>query len=147
MGNPDQQVLISKNFTLARSFSMKLPKTLGETIDLLFTLREERKAIEAQAKEVAEKERILEAHLMSNFDKAGLDGAKGRRATAAIKRTTVADVTDWEAYFKYISKTKSWDLVQKRASITALRERWADGKVVPGVEAKEIESLSLTKVS
>jgi hypothetical protein len=84
---------------------------------------------------------------MSNFDKAGLDGAKGKTATAALKHSTVADVTDWDAYFAYIAKTKSWDLVQKRASITALRARWDDNKAVPGVQPKEIVTLSLTKVS
>lgn len=125
---------------------MKMPKTIGETIDLLFQLREERRGYEAQIRSVKEKEDALEMHLMANFDKAGLDGAKGKSAVASIKRTTVADVTDWDAFYKYISRNKAWDLLQRRASITALRARWDDKKVVPGVAPKEIEAVSLTKV-
>jgi len=125
---------------------MAMPKTIGATIDLLFNLREQRKEVEAQVKKIKEQEDALEAHLMSNFDKAGLDGAKGKFATAALKRSTVADVTDWDKYYAYIAKNKAWDLLQRRASITALRARWDDKKVVPGVEPKEIVTLSLTKV-
>lgn len=125
----------------------KMPKTIGETIDLMFQLRESRRELEAQIKTLNEQYDALEAHLQANFDKAGLDGAKGKYATASVKRTTVADVQDWEAYFKYIARTKSWDLVQRRASITALRLRWDEKKVIPGVEPKTIETISLTKVA
>lgn len=124
----------------------KMPKTIGETIDLMFQLRESRRELEAQIKTLNEQYDALEGHLQANFDKSGLDGAKGKHALASIKRTTVADVQDWEAYFKYIAKTKSWDLVQRRASITALRLRWDDRKVIPGVEPKIVETISLTKV-
>ena len=124
---------------------MKMPKTIGETIDLMYTLREERKVHEAAIRGIKEKEDALESHLMSNFERVGLDGAKGKLATAAIKRSTVAEVTDWDAFYKYIAKNKAWDLMQKRASITSLRERWDDNKVVPGVQPKVIESLSLNK--
>lgn len=126
---------------------MAMPKTIGATIDLLYSLRETRKEHEAAIKKIREQEDALEAHLMNNFDKAGLDGAKGKTATAALKHSTVADVTDWDAYFTFMAKKKMWALVQKRASITALREMWDDGKVIPGVQPKEIVTLSLTKVS
>jgi hypothetical protein len=125
----------------------KMPKTIGETIDMMFSLRESKRELEAKIKTLNETYDALEAHLTSNFDKAGLDGARGKFATASIKRTTVADVTDWDAYFKYIARTKSWDLIQKRASITALRLRWDDKKAVPGVEPKTLETISLVKAS
>lgn len=126
---------------------MKMPKTLGATIDLLFQLREERRGHEAEIRKIKEQEDALEAHLMNNFEKSGLDGAKGKSAVAALKHSTVADVTDWDSYYAYIAKKKAWDLLQRRPSITALRARWDDGEMVPGVEPKEIVTLSLTKVS
>lgn len=126
--------------------TVKMPKTMGETIDLLFSLREDRKVLEAQIKVIAEKEGALEAHLMTNFDKAGLDGAKGKFATAALKRSTVGDVQDWPALWEYVRKNKAYDMIQKRLSVTAARERWDAGKQIPGVEPKEIVTLSITKV-
>lgn len=124
---------------------MKMPTTIGATIDLLFKLREQRKEIEAKAAAVKDQEAALESHLMNNFDKSGLDGAKGKLATASITYSDVANVTDWDAVYKHIVKTKSFDLLQKRISVTACRERWADKKVVPGVEINTISTLRLTK--
>lgn len=124
----------------------KTPKTIGEIVDLMFQLRETRRELEAQVQAVKDQYAALEEHLRANFDKSKLDGAKGKQALAAIKRTTVADIKDWDAYFQYIAKTKSWDLLQRRPSVTALRLRWDEGKEVPGAESKIVESISLTKV-
>lgn len=123
---------------------MKMPTTVGATIDALYTLREQKKELEAQIKGITEKYSALESHLMTNFDRAGLEGAKGRLATASLKHSTQAEVTDWDAFYKWISKTKSWECLQKRPGITALRERWDAGKQVPGVEPKAVTTLSLT---
>lgn len=125
---------------------IKMPTTLGATIDLLWSLREERKAADVIVNEIKERESAVEAHLMNNFDKSGLDGAKGKYGLATLKHSTVADVTDWPAFYAYIQKNKAWDLLQKRPAITAIRERWDAKKTVSGVEPKEITTLSLTKV-
>lgn len=125
---------------------LKMPTTLGATIDLLWSLREERKAADVIVNEIKGRESAVEAHLMNNFDKSGLDGAKGKYGLATLKHSTVADVTDWPAFYAYIQKNKAWDLLQKRPAITAIRERWDAKKTVSGVEPKEITTLSLTKV-
>lgn len=125
---------------------LKMPTTIGGTIDLLWSLREERKSAEAAVNEIKEKETAVEAHLMNNFDKSGLDGAKGKYGLATLKHSTVADVTDWPQFYSYIQRNKAWDLLQKRPAITAIRERWNNGKAIPGLEPKEIVTLSLTSV-
>lgn len=126
---------------------MKLPTTLGATIDLLYKLQQKLDAIEASKAPLKEEVDALEKHLMNNFDRAQLSGARGKLAQASVKPSTVADVKDWDALYKYISRTKSWDMLQKRISVTACRERWNDKKAVPGVEPKEITKLSLTKLA
>ena len=125
---------------------LKMPTTIGTTIDLLWSLREARKSAEAAVNEIKEKEAAVEAHLMNNFDRSGLDGAKGKYGLATLKHSTVADVTDWPAFYRYIQKNKAWELLQKRPAITAIRERWDANKSIPGVEPKEVVQLSLTKV-
>lgn len=124
----------------------KMPKTLGETIDLLYTIRAERLALDKTVAEMKAQETAIRQHIMANFDKARLDGAKGKIAVAAIKHNTVADVDDWDLFFPYISRTKSWDLLQKRVSIIALKARWDAGQIIPGVSSHVEEELSLTKV-
>ena len=68
-------------------------------------------------------------------------------ATAAITRTTVAQVTDWDEVYKYVKKTGEFDLLQKRMSDVAYRERLDAGKPVPGTEPFIVVNLSLTKSS
>lgn len=124
---------------------MKIPKTLGACIDLMYKLKQERAAIEKTAEAVKEQENSLEKHLLETFAKTDLEGARGKLAVAGVNMSTVPTVKDWDKLYAYILKNKAWDLLQKRASATAFRERWDDKVVVPGVEAFTVIKLSLKK--
>lgn len=130
-----------------KSKAPTFPKSIGATIDLLYTLRSQRLEEEKRIESMKSQEAALKAHIMTNFAQSDIDGAKGKLATASIKRSTQAEVMDWDLFWAYIGKTKDWELLQKRVGITALRERWDHGKNIPGVEPRVIEDLSLTKVS
>lgn len=121
----------------------KLPNTIGATIDAIAKIVEARAALTAKDKELGEQEQILKNHLGNNFDKAGLDGAKGKIGIAALSKSKVPEVQDWDELYKYIKRKGEWDLLQRRPSLTAFRERWDNGKSVPGVECKEIEVLKV----
>lgn len=122
------------------------PKSIGASIDLLYTMRTQRLLEQKKIEDMQLKESALKDHIMSNFAKADLDGAKGKVATASIKRSVQADITDWEAYLKWCVKKGAYSCVQKRAGITALREHWDNKEHVPGVEQMVVDDLSLTKV-
>jgi hypothetical protein len=122
------------------------PKSIGASIDLLYTLRSNRLAEEKKIETLKLQESSLKDHIMANFAKADLDGAKGKVATASIKHSVQANITDWEKYVKWCVKNEAYGCIQKRAGITALREYWDNKKEVPGVEQVVVEDLSLTKV-
>ncbi len=124
----------------------KFPKTVGAAIDLLYNMRSERLEEEKRIENMKKSESALREHIMANFAKQEVEGARGKLATASIKRSVQADITDWPAYLKYVTKSGNYSLVQKRAGITGLRELWDDGKQVPGVEPVVTEDLSLTKI-
>ena len=124
---------------------MKFPKTLGACVDLLYRLREERQAIQREAEKVEEKEKALREHVLNSFDKSAIEGARGKAATASISRQTVATVKDWDAFYAHILKSKSFDLLQKRVSDSAFRERLEAQETVPGVEPFIVVKLSVTK--
>ena len=125
---------------------MKMPTTIGATIDALWKIVEERKILSAQDKALSEKEQVLRDHLQNKFVKVGLEGAKGKFATVGLKKQIVAAVTDWDKFYAYIAKNKDTECLQKRPGITALRERWDAGKEIPGVSSKEITVLTVTPV-
>jgi hypothetical protein len=132
---------------MAKAKSNSFPTSIGAAIDLLYALRQQRLDEQKKVDAIQVKEKALEDHIRGNFAELELDGAKGRTATASLKRSIQADVTDFPAYLKWIVKKGDMACVQKRVGITALREHWANGEKVPGVEQIEVVTLSLQKVS
>lgn len=126
--------------------SKKYPKSVGACVDLLYQRRAERQALAKQLSDMASEETELENHIFNAFGKQELRGAKGAIATASIKEDNVPTIEDWDVFFEHVKKTKSWDMLQRRLSTTAVRERWKSNKEVPGVGVFHKMSLSLTKV-
>ena len=124
---------------------MSFPKSIGACIDQLYKLRQQRLEIEKSADEVKQEENALEKHILDSFSKTDLDGAKGKLATAGINRSTVPNVQDWDAFYAYIKQNDAFDMLQRRVSSTAYRERLDNEEVVPGVETYEVIKLSLRK--
>jgi len=127
---------------------MKLPSSLGTTIDAIAKIIEARRVLTEKDNELKEQELILRNHLTANFakDKISLDGARGKLGIAILSHPTVPDIKDWDKFYAWIAKTKSWDCLQKRLGATAIALRWDAGKAIPGVEKKEIEVLKVSLI-
>lgn len=127
----------------------KAPKgqTLGEKIDQLYEMRAKRLEAARQVEEMKRLEKLHQLGIMEELKALKLQGSKGNVATATITTDTTARVVDWKKFHKYLLKTGELDLMQQRISVTAWKERVADGKQVPGVEGVDVEDLSLTKAT
>lgn len=129
----------------------KFPRTLGACIDLAYNARAERldmeREFEERIKDYKDHEAAIKEHIIATFNKSDIEGARGEIATASVTRTTVPQVKDWPAVFKYIEKTHAWDLMEKRMARIAYRDRLDDNEVIPGVEPFVKIDLSLTKVA
>jgi hypothetical protein len=121
------------------------PKTIGGCIDKLYRDRARRMAAQKRVDALKEQEGLLEEHILSTLNTSRLEGGKGKTATAALARRTVARVKDWPAFFRWVKETDAFDMVQKRVNDSAFRERLEAGVSVVGVEPFEVVSLSLTK--
>ena len=96
--------------------------------------------------EVLDEERKeIEEYLINELPKSQLEGVSGKLANAKIVTKKVPTAKDWDSIYKYISKTKSWDLLNKAINRKAVEDRWADGKQIPGIEVFNKVSVSLTK--
>lgn len=129
---------------MAKNSGVKVPKELGAAIDLLFKIREGRRKMQQEVDAVKAQENEIENIIFERFGKSDLEGARGKLAQCSIKRSEVANIDDWEAFEKYVKKTGELDLFQRRISLEAIRERWSDGRAVPGVAKFTKISLSLT---
>lgn len=122
----------------------KVPKKVGAAVDLLFKVRAQRKKVQAVAEAEKDQEKMIEDAIFNLFKKDELEGARGKLAQASIKRSEVANVDDFDALWAYAKKTDSPDLFRRQVVLEAVRARWADKKVVPGVSPFTRISLHLT---
>jgi hypothetical protein len=122
------------------------PKKLGEAVDRLYALREERLVLERQAEELKSQETALKDHLIATFGKSGLEGAAGAVARCSVTQAATASVVDWEALRAWVKKTGAWELLQKRVNDVAYRERLEAGEAVPGVETFMATRVSCTRI-
>lgn len=106
---------------------------IGATIDNLWALREQKKKAEEAIKEIEAKIKETEETLTERLEAEGMEKATGTKATISIGTSVVADVQDWDEFWKYIIKNKYTHLLQRRVSEPAYRELLDAGKKVPGV--------------
>jgi hypothetical protein len=119
---------------------------VGSLIDKLRQLAD----LKAEAAEaLAEAKRnydVLEGRVLSALARAKLAGGRGRFAQASIGSHVVPNVTDWDAVYKWILKTRDTSLLQRRVSATHWGELLDAKKTVPGIAPVTLTVLSLTKV-
>lgn len=123
----------------------KFPKKLGDCIDRLIELQDRIKDTETTALAIRREYDALENYLLDTLPKTQLEGAAGKSGTIKIKRSVVPNVVDWDKVYAYIKKNDAWELLHRRISITACKERWDNKKDVPGVETFTKVGLSVTK--
>ena len=121
-------------------------ENLAALVDNYYQAHEDRLAADKSAAKLKDVETALRASLLSKLQESGATGVAGNVARANLVVKNVFQASDWEAVRAYIKKTGSWDLLQKRLSDTAVRERFDAGKPVPGVSMQEITDLSIGRV-
>lgn len=96
--------------------------TLGNLIDKLATVRDKRRKLAEQDKELSAEQEELTQAVLTRLEAEGIDKASGKKATASISRVQVANVNDWEKFHPFIKKTGYFHLLQRRVSDPAYRE-------------------------
>ncbi len=131
---------------MATEIKYKFPKALGACADKLFELRNKRLEMQKAVDAVAAEESALKNHIIENLPKSEASGVAGKLARVTVVTKQVPQVKDWDAFYKYVKKTGSFDLMQKRLTDAAIKERWEAGKEIPGVEHFNAVSVSINKV-
>lgn len=107
--------------------------TLGQRIDALAKIRDEKRALEEKLKAVEDRYKTAEGELIEALTGEGMEKATGRTATVSLSTSVSANVEDWDKFFAYIKRNNAFYLLQRRVTDTAYREILDSGKSVPGV--------------
>jgi hypothetical protein len=128
--------------------------TLGSIADEMWELREQKRAIAAQEKEINAKLETLEADMLVMLDEQGIDSAKGKKGNVSLGKPmtsfsfdTEGGADGFEKFMAFVAKNKYFHLVQRRVSEPACREIFESKGVVPGLKPFIKRKLNLTTVS
>lgn len=122
--------------------------SLGELADFWLLTQNERLAADKVAAALKAKEEQAKQILLHQMQLQGITGIGGKTVRVGMdpEPEYQPHVKDWEAFYKYILKTKDFSLLERRPGKAACRERWADDKEVPGVEKFPVYKLTKQKV-
>ncbi len=113
--------------------------TMGSTIDNLWTLREEKRELDAKSKAIGVKIEALEKVLLTVMDSQDTDKGAGRKGSVSIGESIHPNTVEWKDFMRFVAAGKRGDkeaylhLVQKRVAVEAYREVLSLGIVVPGI--------------
>jgi len=118
----------------------------GENLDEMFELREAKRDLEAQVKDLTAKYKELEEATIAELIRLKLDAARGEMASASISRVVVPNPTDWTKIMAWITRYKRYDLFERRIAKAAWLETVQNRPKqapIPGIESYEKISLNL----
>ena len=124
----------------------RFPKAIGACADLLYKLREDRKAAQKKVDEMEAEEKALKEYIINTLPKSEAGGVAGKIARVAIVTKTIPQVSDWDAFWKQFKKGRDEDLLQRRLNNAAVEARWEEGKQVNGVDRFNVVTVSINKV-
>lgn len=107
--------------------------TLGQMIDKMNDIREQKRVLSEQEKALSAQYDELKSEVITKLRAEDADKASGKKATASISENVVATIEDWDAFTKYVKRTGHFHLFQRRVSDPAFRELLEMKGAVPGL--------------
>lgn len=98
-------------------------KELAKLSDQWWKARAARLAADKKAAELKTKEAALKTTILLAMQSEGVGAIGGKLVTLEHKPKKKPTVVDWPKFYAYISKTKSWDLLQRRVGEAAVAAR------------------------
>jgi len=119
---------------------------LPDIVNLYISTRAQRLALDAQAALVKEQEDDLKRTIIAKFRESDLTALGADNGLVKMKKVVEPFVNDWRQLYDFIIVNDAWELLHKRVTHSAVKERWDDGIEVPGVGRTDVYSLSVSKL-
>lgn len=122
------------------------PRGLGDMIEELAELRDKKRQLNQDLKDLDEDYRAVEQEIMDKLDQEGAAFAGGTRHRATISEQVVPNVDDWDSFEEYVRDNDAQYLYEKRVAVKPWRELQESGEPVPGTSPFTRRTLSLRKL-
>ena len=120
-------------------------QNLATQADELKAIQTKRRDLQKEVDALKSEEGIKTDALIHALTEVGATSIGGQTVTATIVRSSAPANMDWDAVQAHITTCNAWDLVRRQLVDTAVQARWDAGEVIPGVGARIVVKLSLTK--
>ena len=119
---------------------------LGELADYMKELKDLKGIINAQEKQVNSKISDLEDQIKERMNTLGTDIIRGVNATVSMSKAEVPSVENWEAFYDYIIENNAPYLLQRRPSVSPIREIWNSGREIEGLDKVTTTTLNFKSI-
>ena len=118
---------------------------LSEAIDAFNSMRAFRLSEQKRIDELKSQEAAMRQGIRETLEANKLRGASGATHTFSLYDKEEPNVEDWETLEAHVKATGQFDLLQRRISSEAVRQRWDRGEEVPGVGKFTNTKVSLVR--
>lgn len=120
---------------------------IGELIDALHGLREDRRALEEQIKPITKLSEEYTNQLIHLLQEQGTPKSTSSKASVSIGEALMPNVTDWDVFYEFVKENDALYMLERRVATTAYREmRNLTGEEIPGVTPYNKVTLSLRSI-
>jgi len=119
---------------------------LPEYVDKLHTLRVARLAADKESRKLKKQEDDVNAFIIAEMREKAITEAHGELLVVELDVKEKGSVDNWDALWSYIRENNAFELLHKRLTDSAVKERWDAGEEVPGVEKVDVYKLILSTI-
>lgn len=123
-----------------------LSSHLPDLIDLYIATRAQRLAKDKEAAAIKEQEDDLSKAIIAKMKAGDITAQGAQNGLVKLNHNVEPVATDWPALYAFIKANDAWELLHKRVTATAIKERWDDGEEIPGVGRADVYKLSVSKL-
>ena len=118
---------------------------INDLIDQFVEVKARREDLSNEVKQCTNKLAELEKDIMELMSQAGISQAGNEKASCFMKQVRHPAIDDWKIFYDYVAQTGQFELLHKRLSSTAFRERWDAGEVIPGTSTSDVWELTVRR--
>lgn len=118
---------------------------IASLVDEFGTKRDARLAADKVAAKLKEEEGLLKERIISALRAAESTTIGGALFGVNLQKKVKPVAQDWAQIHAYILENQALDLLHRRLTEEAVKLRWADGIVVPGVGEYDVYDLTVSR--
>ena len=120
---------------------------LPDLVNQYISVRAQRLELDRQSKVVKEAEDDLSKVIISKMREQEMKALGATNGLVKLHESEEPVAENWEEIWAFIKANDAWELLHKRITTTAVKERWNDGVAVPGVGKVTTYKLTVSKGS